>query len=179
MTGDTAVPPREDRDYEVALIAAVAANGVIGSDGEMPWHHAEDLAHFKETTTGHPVVLGRRTYERIVDRLGGPLPDRTTVVLSTGDLDLPEGVHLAGSVDEALATAADALSPDAETVYVAGGGTVYEATLPAADRLVLTELDAAHDGDTYFPEFDQSDWRETSRRDREALSFVTYERRAD
>lgn len=177
MTGAPTVPAREERDYDVALIAAVAANGVIGREGGMPWHHPEDLAHFRETTVGHPVVLGRRTYERIVDRLGEPLPERTTVVLSTRDLDLPDGVLLAGSIPEALSTAAAALSPGLETVYVAGGGSVYEATLPVADRLVLTELDAAHEGDTHFPEFDRSEWRETDRAEREALSFVTYERR--
>ncbi len=170
---------REDRDYDVALIAAVAANGVVGRNGEMPWHYPEDLRHFRETTTGHPVVLGRKTYERIVERLGEPLPDRTSVVLSSRDLSLPDGAVLAGSVPEALATAADALAPDRETVYVAGGGSVYEATMSLADRLVLTELDEAVQGDTYFPEVDPETWVERDRDDRGPLSFVTYERRTD
>ncbi len=173
-----AVPPREERDYDVALIAAVAENGVIGRGGEMPWHYPEDLRHFRETTTGHPVVLGRRTYERIVDRLGEPLPERTSVVLSSQDLSLPEGVLLAHSVPAALETAAGALPADRDTVYVAGGGSVYEATMPVADRLVLTELDATVDGDTYFPAVDPAEWVERSRDDREDLSFVTYERRS-
>jgi dihydrofolate reductase len=172
-------PPPEDRPYEVALIAAVAANGVIGRDGEMPWHHPEDLQQFKRTTVGHPVVIGRRTYERIVERLGEPLPDRTNVVLSSQALDLPEGAVLANSVPEALAVAAAALDADRNTVYVAGGATVYEATIPVADRLELTELDAAHEGDTYFPTVDPAVWRETARDDRSALSFVSYERRDD
>jgi dihydrofolate reductase len=92
---------------------------------------------------------------------------------------LPEGAVLANSVAEALSVAGDALAPDRETVYVAGGATVYEATLPLADRLVLTELDAAHEGDTYFPEFDPEAWTETARDDRADLAFVTYERAAD
>ena len=87
------------------LIAALAKNGVIGVDGEMPWHLSEDLQHFKETTMGHPVVMGRRTYESIIADLGGPLPGRTNVVLTTQNLDVPEDVLLAGNIDEALDTA--------------------------------------------------------------------------
>lgn len=156
----------------VTLVAAVAANGVIGADGEMPWYHPEDLRHFKATTTGHPVVMGRRTYESIVDRLGEPLPDRLNVVLSSRDLDLTEGAVRAGSVDEALAIAADA----DDEVFVVGGATVYEQLLDRADRLVLTEIHASHEGDTYFPDWDRDAWIEVDRDDREALSFVTYER---
>lgn len=158
-------------DTEIVLVAAVAANGVIGRDGGMPWHHPEDLRHFKQLTTGHPVVMGRRTYESIVDGLGGPLPDRTNVVLSRSGLDLPDGAVHAGSVEHAieLATACD------PTVYVVGGGMVYEAFLPRADRLVLTELDAAHPGDTRFPEFG-NEWIEVERERHDAFDFVTYER---
>jgi dihydrofolate reductase len=161
-------------DPAVVLVAAVAENGVIGRDGDMPWHHPEDLAHFKETTMGHPVVLGRVTYESIADRLGGPLPGRTNVVLSTRDLDLPDGAVQARSVDDALAVASDA--PGGDTVYVAGGATVYEAFLPLADRLVITEIHSAPEGDTHFPAVDWDHWTETSRDDRDDLSFVTYER---
>lgn len=156
----------------VTLVAAVAANGVIGADGEMPWYHPEDLRHFKATTTGHPVVMGRRTYESIVDRLGEPLPDRLNVVLTSRDLDLPEGAVRTGSVDEALAIAADA----DDEVFVVGGATVYEQLLDRADRLVLTEIHASHEGDTYFPDWDRDAWVEVDRDDRESLSFVTYER---
>jgi dihydrofolate reductase len=177
--GNADAPDRAARDYDLVLIAAVADNGVIGRGGEMPWHHPEDLRHFRETTTGHPVILGRKTYERIVERLGEPLPDRTSVVLSTRALDLPDGAVLANSVPAALSAAADALAPDRETVYVAGGATVYEATLPLADRLVLTELDAAHEGDTHFPEFDREVWTVTARDERSDLAFVTYERDGD
>ena len=159
---------------EVVLIAAVAENGVIGDEGGMPWHYPADLRRFREVTTGHPVVLGRRTYESIVADLGGPLPGRTNVVLSTRDLDLPDGVVLAGSVEAALAAASAA--PGGATVYVAGGATVYEQLLPLADRLLLTEIPESPDGDTRFPEWSAERWREVSRETDGDLSFVTYER---
>jgi dihydrofolate reductase len=171
-----------DGGLELVLIAAVAENGVIGRDGGMPWHYPEDLRRFKETTMGHPVVLGRRTYEAIADRLDGPLPGRTNVVLTSGDPDLPEGAVSAGSVEAALDAARTAIedgrvpAPGGRVAYVAGGATVYEQFLPLADRLELTDIHATHDGDTYFPEVDWSDWRELDREDRDALSFVTYRR---
>jgi len=169
----TSDPPRPATG-EVVLIAAVAENRVIGVDGGMPWHYPADLQRFKDTTTGHPVVLGRRTYESIVDQLGGPLPGRTNVVLSTRALDLPEGTVLAGSVEAALEAARAA--PGGETVYVAGGATVYEGFLPLADRLLLTEIPEAPEGDTRFPEWDEDEWVEVSRETVDDLAFVAYER---
>lgn len=171
---------------EIALVAAVAENGVIGADGDLPWHYPADLKHFKETTTGRPVIMGRRTFESIVDRTGGPLPDRTSVVLTSQGIDGPS-VHrdpddvapdsgeavTADSVDSALATAA---TTGADVAFVVGGASVYEQFLPRADRLVLTEINEAPEGDTYFPEFDGSTWTETAREDRPDLAFVTYER---
>jgi dihydrofolate reductase len=159
---------------EVVLIAAVAENGVIGDDGGMPWHYPADLRRFKELTTGHPVVLGRKTYESIVADLGGPLPGRTNVVLSTRSLDLPEGVVLAGSVEAALEAASDA--PGGETVYVAGGASIYEQFLPYTDRLELTEVPESPEGDTRFPEWSREEWTEVSREGDGDLVFVTYER---
>jgi len=94
-----------DNPPEIALIAAVAENGVIGVDGEMPWHLPADLRHFKETTTGHPVVMGRLTYESIAADIGGPLPDRTNIVLSRGSPDLPEDVVVVDSIKRAVAAA--------------------------------------------------------------------------
>jgi len=158
---------------KVVLVAAVAANGVIGADGEVPWYLPEDLAQFKETTMGHPVVMGRRTFESIHERLDGPLPGRTNVVLSRGDPDLPEDVVHADSVEAALDAARET---GADEVYVAGGGTVYEQFLPRADRLVLTELDEAHQGDTRFPQWDRSAFEEVARDERGGFAFVTYER---
>lgn len=167
----------EASDVEVALIAAVAENRVIGADGEMPWHYPADLDHFKRTTTGHPVIVGRRTYERIVDRLGGPLPDRTTVVLTTRELDLPDGAVAVDGADRAMTRARQAAAAlGVDTVYVVGGATVYDAYLDRANRLVLTEIHDSFEGDTYFPEWRDERWREVDRDDRGEFSFVTYER---
>ncbi|PSP46068.1 dihydrofolate reductase [Halobacteriales archaeon QH_10_70_21] len=160
----------------ISLVAAVAENGVIGSDGEMPWHYPADLARFKRTTMGHPVVMGRTTYEAIAGRLGGPLPGRTNVVLSRREsLDLPEGAVHARSVEAALEAAADALDRDTRTVYVVGGASVYEQFLERADELRITEIPEAPDGDTRFPEFGD-EWTAVDRETDGELTFVTYRR---
>ena len=165
-------------DVEIALIAAVADNRVIGRDGEMPWHFTEDLNYFKRTTTGHPVIVGRRTYETVVDALGEPFPGRTSVVLTTQSLDLPPGAVVANSVEEAIELAdTDAQARGVDTTYVAGGGRVYEQFLPHATRLVLTEIHDTYRGDTRFPAFDDDTWIEVERDERDAFDFVTYERR--
>jgi len=163
----------------VILIAAVAENDVIGVDGEMPWQYPADLQHFKERTLGSPVIVGRVTYEAIERRLGGPLPERTTVVL-THSPDRIEtsvsGVRVAMSVDEAL----DLVRQEGESeVFVAGGESVYEQFLPLADRLLLTEIPGSYDGDAVFPSWDRNEWRELKRDDRDAISFVTYSRDTD
>ena len=159
---------------KIALVVAVAENGTIGADGEIPWHHPDDLAHFKETTVGHPVIMGRRTYESIVDRLGGPLPDRLNIVLSSGSPDLLPGARHARDIDEALEVARQT---DSDVVYVVGGRTVYEAFLPRADRIHYTEIHDTYEGETTFPAWDQSAWTEVEREDRGDLSFVVFERR--
>jgi dihydrofolate reductase len=174
LSGDERRSGDGDREIELVLIAAVAENGVIGDDGGMPWHYPADLAHFKETTMGHPVILGRRTFESIAAQLDGPLPGRTNVVLSRSDPSVPEGVVVAGSVEEAVEAA---LAADAETAYVAGGATVYEQFFSLADRLVLTEVPEEPEGDTRFPEWDSGEWVEVERVEDDELAFVTYERR--
>ncbi|MES3516999.1 MAG: dihydrofolate reductase [Natronomonas sp.] len=162
----------------VSLIAAVAENGVIGADGEMPWSYPADLAHFKETTMGHPVVLGRRTYETIAAQIGGPLPGRLNIVLSRREtVELPDGAVHATGVEDALRIANEETAVD--TVYVAGGGTVYEAFLDRADELVITEVPESPDGDTRFPEIDDETWIVADREQTDRLTFLTYRRRDD
>ena len=164
-------------DVAFVLVAAVAENGVIGRDGGMPWHLPADLQHFKQTTTGHPVVMGRRTYDSIAARLDGPLPDRHSVVLSSQDLDLPPDTEVVGSVDEARRAAEAAASElGVGTAYVVGGATVYEQFLPFADGMVLTELHDAYEGDTAFPDYDPREWTEVDRDPHDSFDFVTYER---
>ncbi|WP_299235307.1 dihydrofolate reductase [Natronomonas sp.] len=161
---------------KLSLVAAVAENGVIGADGEMPWHYPEDLKRFKRLTVGHPVIMGRRTYESIAERLGGPLPDRTSVVLSRREsLGLPSGAVHARDVETGLDRAAAALEDGRETVYVVGGATVYDELIGRADELRITEIPASPDGDTYFPEIGP-EWDERDRETVGDLAFVTYRR---
>lgn len=161
---------------KLSLVAAVAENGVIGADGGMPWHYPADLAHFKETTMGHPVIMGRRTYESIERRLDGPLPGRTNVVLSRREsLELPDGAVHARDVEEARELAGAALDDGQETVYVVGGATVYEAFVDDADELRVTEIPESPEGETRFPKIGD-EWTEVDRTAEGALSFVTYRR---
>jgi dihydrofolate reductase len=156
----------------VVLVAAVAANGVIGHEGGIPWRIPEDLKHFKETTRGHTLLMGRRTYESI----GRPLPDRTTVVVTRDPDWAADGVLVASSVEHALELAAG-LPGD---VMVAGGSMVYEAATPYATHQVLTEVHASPDGDTYYPghpDLDRGRWREVRREPRDGFDFVWWERR--
>ena len=150
------------------LIAAVAENGVIGDAGTIPWHLPDDFAHFKATTLGHTLVMGRATYESI----GRPLPGRTTVVLSRDPAWSADGVLVATSFDEALALAAD-LPGD---VYVAGGAAIYALALPYADEQVLTEVRLSPAGDTFYPPFDRDEWVEVRREHHDEFDLVWWVR---
>lgn len=176
-TDDSALAPETDR--ELVGIVAVADNGVIGKDGDMPWHIPADLQHFKETTIGHPVIMGRVTYEGILEALGEPLPGRTTVVLTSRVLETPENAVVANGLEEALEaaeTAARERHADANRIFVAGGATVYEQFLPALDRLIATEIHEEPDGDTRFPDWNREDWRVVDRDERDGFDFVEYAR---
>ena len=152
----------------LALVAAVGANGVIGRDGGLPWHLPEDLAHFKRLTLGHVLVMGRRTYESI----GRALPGRTTVVVTRDETWAAAGVTVAHSIEQALEIAAGIDG----SVFVVGGADVFRETLPSADRLHLTHVDASPDGDTVFPDVDWSQWVEIGRELRDGFTFVDYAR---
>ena len=149
----------------VTLIAAVARNGVIGADGGIPWHLPEDFAHFKATTLGHTLVMGRATY----DSIGRPLPGRTTIVLTRDPGWSAVGVQTAASLEEALELAEG-------DVFVAGGATVYQQALPYADVQLISEIDLEPDGDTLYPAFEESDWREVSREPRAGFDIVRWVR---
>jgi dihydrofolate reductase len=137
----------------ISLIAALAANRVIGRGDTLPWRLPADLKRFKRLTTGHPLILGRKTYESV----GRPLPERTNIVVTRQEGYAPPGVRVVRSIDEALAAAAHA--PGADEVFVAGGGEIYRQTLPIADRLHLTHIEETFPGDVYFPELDETQWR--------------------
>lgn len=161
---------------ELVLIAAVAEeNRVIGKDHDLPWHLPDDLKRFKRLTTGRPLLMGRRTFTSVVHQFGGPLPDRRMVVLTTqGTFDDYPDVETYDSIDAAM----DALS-DEDVVFIGGGEAIYRQFLPKADRLELTLVDGAYEGDTYFPPFEHligDVFEETAVDERDGFRFVTYER---
>jgi len=160
----------------VTIIAAVADNGVIGQGNDIPWRLPEDWRRFKRATMGHHLIMGRRTW----DSIGRPLPGRTTIVVSRGRPELPEGVVLAHSIEEALEAARQAGDDQA---FVAGGAEIYRRTLPLADRILLTRVRSEPDGDTSFPHWEPSEWELTSAEPRPAdqrhafaYNFETYDR---
>jgi dihydrofolate reductase len=160
----------------VALIAAIADNGVIGRGGGMPWHLPADLKQFRRLTMGHHLIIGRRTWQSI----GQPLEGRTILVLTRADEITPPGAEPCRSLEEALSKAATAGDDEP---FVAGGAEVYRLALPLADRLYLTRVHARPAGDVYFPAFDAERWRLVERwqrqpdgRNHHRLSFETYDR---
>jgi len=152
------------------IIAAIDQEKAIGKNGEIPWHIPEDLKHFKGKTTGHPVIMGRKTFESLPENFR-PLPERTNIVLTRSDMD-KEGVEIAKSFQKAYRIARD----HGEEAFIIGGASVYEQALPQADRMILTEVKKEVDGDTFFPEFDREEWNEESREEHEDFDFVTYTR---
>lgn len=136
----------------ISIIVAAAQNGVIGKNNELPWHIPEDLKRFKAITTGHPVIMGRRTFES----LGRPLPNRTNVVITRNRDYRADGVLVAGSLREAVA-----LFPADEEVFIIGGGEIYRQAMEFADKIYLTLVRHPFEGDCYFPAIDESIWRVT------------------
>lgn len=153
----------------VTMVAAVADNGVIGRAGDIPWHLPEDFAHFKATTVGHTLILGRTTHEGI----GKPLPDRTTIVLTRNAGWQAEGVLVAADIAAALALADE----QPGEVMIGGGGAVYDAAMPYADVQILSEVHQRPEGDTYYPQFDHDEaWVERIREAREGFDIVWWDR---
>lgn len=157
----------------LALIAAVARNRVIGNDNKLLWHIPEDMRHFRETTRGKPVIMGRKTWESLPDSFR-PLPGRLNIVVSRNRAYRPDGAELAASLDEAVAKAGVA-----GDVFVIGGAELYRQAMPIAGKLYITEIDADFVGDAVFPEINKAKWQERSRephRDKSGLefSFVEY-----
>ena len=162
------VEPVETRAKKVVLVAAVATNGVIGLDGDIPWSIPEDLKHFRAVTKGNTVVMGRRTFESI----GHPLPFRTNVVVTRDPSWSFDGVFTASSVESAIQLA-QRFEGD---VMIIGGAQVYAAALPLAEVQILTEVHQSPEGDTFYPEFDSSDWQEGHREPHDGFDFVWWER---
>lgn len=161
----------------ILLIAAVAKNGVIGKENDLVWKIPTDFKRFKALTSDHYILMGRKTFES----LGKPLPNRTHLVVTRNpNYEVPEGHHVFKSVEDAFIYCNKV---GVEKLYIIGGGEIYKQTISLADELVITEVDASPEGDTFFPTIDPLIWKEVSREEHPAdeknqfpFSFVDYER---
>ncbi len=151
----------------VTMIAAVARNGVIGDGETMPWHLPDDLRYFKRQTIGHPMVMGRRTFDTM-----GTLPGRRSIVITRQPEWHRAGVETSHSLEEALA-----LAGPSDEVFVVGGGEIYRQAMPYAGRLLVTEVEQTPAGSVTFPDIDPAEWAEVSREQREGFAWVVFERR--
>lgn len=157
-----------------SIIVAIAQNHAIGKNNQLLWHMPNDLKHFKTITSGHTVIMGRKTY----DSVGKPLPNRRNIVITRQKIDIA-GCEVVNSLDEAIA-----LCKNEKEIFIVGGAEIYRQAMPVTNRIYLTIIHHDFDGDTFFPEIDESKWEETEREDYQpdeknkfAYSFITLERR--
>ena len=155
---------------EIVIIAAVAKNRVIGKDNTLIWNIPEDMAHFKALTSGHTVIMGRKTWESLPPRFR-PLPGRRNIVISRQADYAAPGAELAGSLAQAIALAAN----DA-TTFIIGGEQIYRQAIDLADRLEITEVDLEPEGDAWFPEIATVNWKISQKSEFPGFAFVTYRR---
>jgi dihydrofolate reductase len=157
---------------EIVLIAAVARNGCIGDQGRIPWRYPADLRHFRRVTDGHPVLMGRRTWESLPQR---PLPGRLNLVISRrSDYPLPPGAVLCADLTQALA---HCRADGAARACVIGGAAIYRLALPLADEMILTRVPDEPTGDVSFPSWSPEDWALVDQKEKDGLAFLTYRRR--
>ena len=164
----------------ISLIAALTKNHVIGKNHNLPWHLPDDMKYFMQTTKAHHVIMGRKNYESIPEKFR-PLPNRTNIVVTRqNDFSAP-GCMIVNSIEYGIAMARAAGEME---LFIIGGSEIYTVGMPQADLLYLTEIDVALEGDTYFPEFDKSEWEEQSRIHHEAdarhayaFDFVVYKKK--
>jgi dihydrofolate reductase len=159
---------------KLSIIVAISENHVIGRDGGLPWHLSADLKNFKRLTMGHPIIMGRKTY----DSIGRPLPGRTSIVITRQDTYQPDGVETVGTIADALKHA-----KPSDEAFVIGGAEIYRLSLPLADRLHITRVHATVEGDVVFPDLDPEEWQlqnaeshDADERNDFAFTFETYER---
>jgi len=161
----------------ISLIAAVSENSVIGKDNQLPWHLPTDMKYFKNITWGMPVIMGRKSFEA----LGKPLRGRRNIVITRNRNWRSDGVTAVQTIDQAVNLATQT---DAKEIYIIGGGEIFNAAMPSADRIYLTLVHGSFEGDAFFPEIKQEEWKLTSNRDCDAdeknayaLSFQVWERK--
>ncbi len=160
---------------KITFVVAVAKNGVIGSHNTLPWYIPEDLKHFKQVTDGKTVLMGKNTFDSVMNRLKKPLPNRRNVVITRNmDYKAPEGVLVFHDIETAL----NELSKDTDELMVGGGSQIYAQLLEMdkVDKMIITEVNYEVDGDVIFPKVDWSQWKKISEDPREDFSFVEYER---
>ncbi len=157
---------------KIIIIVAVSENNVIGKEGKIPWHSGAELKHFKETTMGNPIIMGRKTFESI----GKVLPGRLNIVLTGKAEEFKnfEDLIIASSLDEALNICRE---QNQEKVFIIGGASVYEEALNFADEIILTRMKLKVDGDTYFPHINFEEWSLKKKEEREEFNIEVYERR--
>lgn len=156
----------------IAIIAAVAENGVIGQNNKLPWHLPDDLKHFKNLTTGRVVIMGRKTYESIVHGLGGPLPNRKNIIISRQtNYKAAPGVDVFYNLKEAVK------ANQSNDVFIIGGGEIYKEGVNYADTMYITHIHKVYEGDAHFPKIDMSQWKKVEEDEREGFSFATYKRK--
>ncbi|MBT7391077.1 MAG: type 3 dihydrofolate reductase [Gammaproteobacteria bacterium] len=137
----------------LSIVVAMDENRLIGKDNKLPWHLPADLAYFKKITTGKSIVMGRKTY----DSIGRPLPNRRNIVISRNSKTLITGCEVLSSIDEMLS-----ITKDEDEVMIIGGASLCEQLLPQVSRLYITKIEGKFDGDVYFPEYNEADWRQVS-----------------
>jgi len=154
----------------ITIIAAMAQNNCIGKNGALPWRIPEDLKRFKELTSGHPIIMGRKTWESIPEKFR-PLPLRKNIVITrTENYALPEGVERASSLEDAIS------QHETQNPFIIGGAEIYALAMPHATHLEITHVDQVVEGDAFFPPIDPLHWRETSRATHDGFAFVQYTR---
>lgn len=153
----------------INIIVAIAKNNVIGKNNEIPWHYPEDLQYFKEVTMGKNVLMGSKTFDSIIKRLGKPLPGRNNIVLSRNkDFSYP-GVTVINDLESFLKSQTD-------DIFIIGGSSIYRQTLAYADKLYITFIDDEYEGDTFFPEIDFQNYQLIEKKERGKLTFCVYQR---
>jgi dihydrofolate reductase len=153
---------------EITIIVAMAKNRVIGKNNTIPWHIPEDMRHFQKRTKGHPCIMGRKTWESLLKK---PLSGRENIVVSTTLTEPPPGARLVGNLAEALE-----ICKSAPLVYIIGGGSIYKEALPLATKIEVTLIHQDYDGDTYFPEIEETMWKKIPVEENEEYSVITYQR---
>ncbi|AWW33238.1 dihydrofolate reductase [Echinicola strongylocentroti] len=161
----------------LSIIVAKANNNVIGKDNQLIWRLSADLRHFKQHTTGHYIIMGRKTYES----MGKPLPNRTSVVITrNNDYQVPDGHFVVHSLEKAIAIAKES---GQEKVFVIGGAEIYKQSLPYVDEMIITEVNCTPEGDAFFPEFSPENWKKISEephtkdeKNQFDYTFVTYQK---